>query len=482
MKKSISIILSAFAGGLIALALYTQFFSEEKVIERIVVKQESSPSARLVSAGIGDNVPNFVDAAEMSLESVVHVRTKYQAQEYYSGSIMDLLYGKAQYYQPEGTGSGVIISNDGYIVTNNHVIADAQNVRVTLHNQKEYAAKVIGKDPSSDLALLKIEESGLPYLSYGNSDDVKVGEWVLAVGNPFNLNSTVTAGIISAKGRDINILSGDPQNGISPVESFIQTDAAVNPGNSGGALVNTNGELVGINSAIKSNTGSFAGYSFAIPSNIAKKVVADLIEFGSVQRAFLGVRIQNLTSEMAEKENISVVQGVYIAGIADKGSAKEAGLEQGDVITSISGKSVNNVPELQEKLSGFRPGDKVEVEVMRNGTLSKYNLVLKNKYGNTDLVDNKENLLTESLGATFEPVSDKMKSRLGLNYGLQVMELNSGKLMKAGVKKGFIIVRADGKKVSSQEELASSLKGKQGGVLLEGLYPNGRKAYYGIGI
>ena len=185
---------------------------------------------------------------------------------------------------------------------------------------------------------------------------------------------------------------------------------------------------------------------------------------------------------MAEKENISVVQGVYIAGIADKGSAKEAGLEQGDVITAISGKSVNNVPELQEKLSGFRPGDKVEVEVMRNGTLSKYNLVLKNKYGNTDLVDNKENLLTESLGATFEPVSDKMKSRLGLNYGLQVMELNSGKLMKAGVKKGFIIVRADGKKVSSQEELASSLKGKQGGVLLEGLYPNGRKAYYGIGI
>lgn len=482
MKKTVVTISSAIFGGLIALGVHKSFFKTETPAQTTVIEKQVPVHFTRCVAPMG--AADFTAAAEKSLAGVVHVRTIYRGQDYYtSNPIFDLLYGRPRYMpQPEGTGSGVIISDDGYIVTNNHVIEGAEKVKITLNDNKNYEAKIIGRDPSTDLALLKIEEENLPYLQYANSDEIKVGEWVLAVGNPFNLNSTVTAGIVSAKGRDINILQSDPRSGISPVEAFIQTDAAVNPGNSGGALVNTNGELIGINAAIKSNTGSFAGYSFAIPANITKKVVSDLIEFGAVQRAFVGVSIQDINEELRKQKNIELLDGIYIAGVADKGGAKAAGMEVGDIVTKVNSKKVNNVPEFQEQLSNFRPGDKITVTVDRKGQEKELEVILRNQYGNTELMDKSAVEVSTLLGADFEPISEKLLKRLSLDNGVQVVDLKSGKLMKAGVREGFIIVRVDGKYVQNKEELNRQLIGKQGGVLIEGIYPNGKMAYYGIGM
>ncbi len=482
MKKTVVTISSAIFGGLIALGVHESFFKTETPAQTTVIEKQVPVHFTRCVAPMG--AADFTAAAEKSLAGVVHVRTIYRGQDYYiSNPIFDLLYGRPRYMpQPEGTGSGVIISDDGYIVTNNHVIEGAEKVKITLNDNKNYEAKIIGRDPSTDLALLKIKEENLPYLQYANSDEIKVGEWVLAVGNPFNLNSTVTAGIVSAKGRDINILQSDPRSGISPVEAFIQTDAAVNPGNSGGALVNTNGELIGINAAIKSNTGSFAGYSFAIPANITKKVVSDLIEFGAVQRAFVGVSIQDINEELRKQKNIELLDGIYIAGVADKGGAKAAGMEVGDIVTKVNSKKVNNVPEFQEQLSNFRPGDKITVTVDRKGQEKELEVILRNQYGNTELMDKSAVEVSILLGADFEPISEKLLKRLSLDNGVQVVDLKSGKLMKAGVREGFIIVRVDGKYVQNKEELNRQLIGKQGGVLIEGIYPNGKMAYYGIGM
>ncbi|MGB0404407.1 MAG: trypsin-like peptidase domain-containing protein [Salibacteraceae bacterium] len=481
MKRIIVPLSSALIGGLIVAFSFNSNESTKtyKGGSDIEVKTQQVNYAPVPSP-----VPDLTVAAEQSLEAVVHVHTVFAGQEYpTSGSLFDLFYGTPQNRRaPEGTGSGVIISNNGYIVTNNHVVKGAKKVKITLHNKESYDAKIIGRDPSTDLALLKIEEEELPYLTYANSDDIKVGEWVLAVGNPFNLNSTVTAGIISAKGRDINILDTDPESGISPVESFIQTDAAVNPGNSGGALVNTRGELIGINAAIKSNTGSFMGYSFAIPANITKKVVSDLIEFGTVQRAFIGVSIQNINDAMVTDLNLESKDGIYIAGLAEEGSAKEAGIEVGDIITSVDEKSVTNVPELQEQISRFRPGNKVKIGFLRDGEPNELEMVLRNEFGNTDVVEKKEVDLYALLGADLSTASDKAKRRLGISYGVQVSELNSGKLMKAGVRENFIIRKVDGKRVNTPNDIINALSNKKGGVLFEGIYPNGRMAYYGVGL
>ncbi len=362
------------------------------------------------------------------------------------------------------------------------MIDEAEKIEITLNDKRTFIAKVIGKDPATDLALLKIDETNLSYMTYGNSDNVKIGEWVLAVGNPFNLTSTVTAGIISAKARNINVLENDPAKGISPIESYLQTDAAVNPGNSGGALVNTKGELIGINSAIASNTGSYTGYSFAIPVNMARKVVADLLEFGEVQRAYIGVNIRDLDAKLAREKNVSEIKGVYVAGLTQGGSGEEAGILEGDIITSVGETVVNNVPELQEQVSRYRPGDKINVSIKRNNQAKMLMLVLKNKNGNVDVVKKETIEVVSTLGAAFEPVGISELKKLGIQNGMRVSKLNSGKLLSAGIKEGFVIVNVDKTKISTIEDIKRVLENKRGGVLVEGIYPNGMKAYYGFGM
>ncbi|MBL7883521.1 MAG: Do family serine endopeptidase, partial [Bacteroidia bacterium] len=439
-----------------------------------------------MSGGSPESKIDFTTAAELSVHSVVNVKTTYPMNynsQYFYDPFRDL-FGRSQRPQeaPTSNGSGVIISADGYIVTNNHVIQNGDKIEITLNDKRSYPAEVIGKDPTTDLALLKIKETNLPFVNYGNSDNVKVGEWVLAVGNPFNLTSTVTAGIISAKGRNINLLDNDPSKGLYPIESFLQTDAAVNPGNSGGALVNTKGELIGINSAIASNTGSYTGYSFAIPVNIARKVVADLLEFGEVQRAFIGVSIRDLDSKLAKEKSINELKGVYVNGLTSGGSGEEAGIKEGDVITKIGDAEINNVPELQEQIGRYRPGDKVNVTLKRNNQEKTLAVVLKNKNGNTNVVEKPKIEVVSALGAAFENVSETEKKKLGIENGLKITKLNAGKLLSAGIKEGFVITSVDKKKINSLEDIKSVLENKKGGVLIEGVYPNGMRAYYGFGL
>ncbi len=487
MKKIASVFVIASIGGITALGLnHLLDKSGSKSISQLSyqapVKYVNMPGAT------AENSVDFTAAAEMSVHSVVHVKTTYGLEsnqsQYFYDPFRDFFgqHAPQQREAPTATGSGVIISQDGYIVTNNHVVDGAEKVEVTLNDKRSYTAEVIGKDPTTDLALLKIKENNLVFMNYGNSDNVKVGEWVLAVGNPFNLTSTVTAGIISAKARNINILAGDMSKGLNPVESFLQTDAAVNPGNSGGALVNTKGELIGINSAIASNTGSYTGYSFAIPVNMARKVVADLLEFGEVQRAFIGVSITDLDAKLAQEKSINEIKGVYVKGLTEGGAGEEAGIKEGDVITKIDEVSVNNVPELQEQISRHRPGDKVNVALKRNNQEKLMTLVLKNKNGNTDVVEKPKVEVVSTLGATFEPINTNDIKKLGIENGLKISKLTAGKLLSAGIKEGFIITNVDKKKISSIEDIKATLENKRGGVLIEGDYPNGMRAYYGFGM
>jgi serine protease Do len=341
---------------------------------------------------------------------------------------------------------------------------------------------LVGKDPSTDIAVLKIDESNLPAAQWGNSDLVRVGQWVLAVGNPFELTSTVTAGIVSAKGRNINLIGEGNRQDVLPVESFIQTDAAVNPGNSGGALVNTNGELIGINTAIASKTGSYAGYSFAVPASIAQKVANDIIEFGNVQRGFLGVQISNVSE--AKEVGLPSVAGVYVNALNDQGAAQVAGIEVGDIILKVSGIQVNTVPELQEQISKYRPGHKVTLTIWRNGKEKFIDVELKNKEGGTEMRDS-ESIAAESissLGAEFTAPSESECKALRIQGGAKVSSMTTGKLRGAGVKNGYIITKVDGEIVKSPEDLTEILKQKSGGILLEGIYPNGTRAYYGFGL
>ncbi len=430
---------------------------------------------------------DFTTAADLSIHAVVNVKTTYPMQtnnQYLYDPFRDLFGQRSQCQEsaPMSTGSGVIISQDGYIVTNNHVVDNAEKIEVTLNDKRSYIAEVIGKDPTTDLALLKIKEANLPFINYGNSDNVKVGEWVLAVGNPFNLTSTVTAGIISAKARNINILNNDPARGINSVESYLQTDAAVNPGNSGGALVNTKGELVGINSAIASNTGSYTGYSFAIPVNLARKVVADLLEFGEVQRGFIGISLRDLDYKLAKEKNINDIKGVFVNGLVSGGSGEDAGIKEGDVITKVGETEVNNVPELQEQISRYRPGDKVNITLNRNNQEKNLNVVLKNKDGNTDVVERPKTEVVSTLGASFEQIGEADMKRLNISNGLKVMKLGAGKLIQSGIKEGFIIMKVDRKKIATVTDNQEALENKKGGVLIEGIYPNGLTAYYGFGL
>jgi serine protease Do len=487
MKKVVSAFLIASIGGLTALGLDYYFIKSPATGNHTQVAYQAPVKYVNMSKSVPESTVDFTVAAEMSVHTVVNVKTTYayQNQNQYIYDPFRGFFGQRipqQREAPTGSGSGVIISQDGYIITNNHVVEDAEKIEVTLNDKRNYSAEVIGKDPTTDLALLKIKENDLPFIAYGNSDNVKVGEWVLAVGNPFNLTSTVTAGIISAKARNINIIENDPSKGINPVESFLQTDAAVNPGNSGGALVNAKGELIGINSAIASNTGSYTGYSFAIPVNMARKVVADLLEFGEVQRAYIGVSIRDLDAKLANEKNIAEIKGIYVSGLTAGGAAEEGGIKEGDIITKIADVTVNNVPELQEQISRYRPGDKINVTLKRNNQEKILALVLKNKNGTMDVVERPKVEVVSTLGAVLEPITTTDMKKLSIEHGLRITKLSAGKLLNAGIKEGFIITSVDKKKITSLDDIKTILANKKGGVLIEGIYPNGMRAYYGFGM
>ena len=482
MKQLLKFFLVAILGGIVSLALYSRF-DHSKWSGK---SADSNPQIQFTNYTASPSVPleslDFVKAAQKTVNAVVHVTTTFQSQKYYNP--WSQIFGGEKYYSEEqkASGSGVIISNDGYIVTNNHVVANAANIEISTNDNRVYTAELIGADPATDIALLKITESNLPAIVFGDSDNLQVGEWVLAVGNPFNLTSTVTAGIVSAKARNINILHYNPTDEVFPLESFIQTDAAVNPGNSGGALVNGRGELVGINTAIASRTGSYSGYSFAVPVSIVKKVTADLLEFGMVQRAYIGVSISNIDQALAKDKDLKTREGAYIRGLLEEGAAADAGIKEGDVITSVEGIAVNNVTQLQEQIGKYRPGDEVKVSILRKNNIKDFTVILRDRYGNKDL--KLRDVETPSLiyGAAMQALTADEKARLKIENGVRITDLQSGKLKSAGLIKGFIITQIDKQPVDSPEDVSRILNSKRGGVLLEGLHPDGKLDYYAFGM
>jgi Do/DeqQ family serine protease len=415
---------------------------------------------------------NFVAAAAAVTPAVVHVMTEYAAPavdqrrmqmdpflRQFFGDQLEQFHGQQPRGGGQGSGSGVIIAANGYIVTNNHVIDKASKIEVVLDDKRKFDAELVGADPNTDLAVLKVKADNLPFVKYGNSDDVKVGEWVLAVGNPFNLNSTVTAGIISAKGRNIDILRRKDNMGI---ESFIQTDAVVNPGNSGGALVNLNGDLIGINSAIASHTGSFEGYAFAIPSSLASKVVDDLLKYKVVQRALLGVQIQEVDAKLASEKKLNTLNGVYVQGLSESSAAAVAGLKTGDVITKINGVNVNTSSQLQEQVARFRPGDKIKVTYLRGNTPSEVTAVLRNATGTTSVVREEPASATVKYeGATLAPVPAREQAKLGLEGGAKISGIKGSNFRETGIADGFIITRIDKNLVTKPADVKKYPIGQQ---------------------
>ena len=476
-KKGFFTLLIALVGGFIALWAYTRYFNDPQIV---TVQQDQSMRYASLPTSYSGELPDLTFAAENSIHSVVHIKVTQKGSRY-SGpnNFFDYFFGEGYHSQQmplrQGAGSGVILSPDGFIVTNNHVIDQADEISVVLNDKREFKAKLIGTDSSTDLAVLKIDASGLPVIKFSNSDNLKLGEWVLAVGNPFNLTSTVTAGIVSAKSRDIGINPDQMR-----IESFIQTDAAVNPGNSGGALVNTRGDLVGINTAIASQTGSYSGYSFAIPSNIVEKVVADLREHGEVQRALLNVQIGDVTAKVAEDYGLDKIEGVFIGKVQEGGAAELAGIKDNDVIISIDGIAVNSTAELHEQISKHRPGDKITVVVKRDNKKKPFNVTLRNKHGDTEIV--KGDAPGNIFGSKFVAVNDREKQELGIRYGVKITELGNGKFKNAGIKKGFIITQVNKSPISEVNDLLRIIKNARGGILVEGIYPDGEVAYYVFGV
>ncbi|MDQ1296544.1 MAG: serine protease Do, partial [Bacteroidota bacterium] len=441
----------AILGAVIALVAYTSIV--EKPVT-VVAKDSAGiemqdAKAILTSFEMQEGQIDFTYAAEQTVHAVVHVRTKTMVSQP-DNPIMDWFYGDRFSSKPRevaGFGSGVIISSDGYIITNNHVIEDAENIEVKLNDNRIFKAELVGRDPSTDIALLKIKADNLTYLKYGDSDKLKVGEWVLAVGNPFNLTSTVTAGIVSAKGRSLGLLNTEYR-----IESFIQTDAALNPGNSGGALVDTKGLLVGITSAIYSPSGAYSGNSFAIPVSIVKKVIDDIKQFGEVQRAIIGVNIQDVTSEIAEKQNLSEVKGALVTRVLEGSSAADAKLKENDIIIKIDGVSVNSASELQEQVGKHRPGDKASITYIRNGKEVTVPVTMKNVAGNTGVVTPGMGI-GNVFGARFESIGPNDKKSFNVDNGVKIIELSDGLFKDMGLKRGTIILSINGKKVNSAEEV-----------------------------
>ncbi|MHA7877318.1 MAG: Do family serine endopeptidase [Bacteroidota bacterium] len=443
-----------------------------------------------ISSHIIEEAPNLIQAAQIATPAVVHIKATYEAKVMRSPNMttpLDQLFKdffgegfdatpREYKSQPQhATGSGVIISPEGYIVTNNHVIDEADQIEVTLDDNRKYSAQLIGQDPNTDLALLKIKEKELPYLQFGNSDTLQVGEWVLAVGNPFNLTSTVTKGIVSAKARTIEI----PQNkNQMRIEAFIQTDAAVNRGNSGGALVNLKGELVGINTAIASNTGNFTGYSFAIPASIVQKITDDLKKYGTVQRAMLGISIRDVDADLAEKEGLKKLNGVYIAEISKSGAAAEAGIQAGDVIVAINGNKVKTTSQLQEQIARYKPNDKVRVTFYRKDQEKTVTVTLKGIEEKISIVRKKDAI--ELGGATFENIDQATKKRLNISGGVRIRALKAGPWKMSGLQQGFIITAIDKEQVEHLDKLFNILNRKTGGALIECYDKRGQKAYLAV--
>lgn len=480
MKNFASSLFSAILGGALVFGA-TEYYQSTKTSG--IGTQEKAPIHLTRSGSASTAGVDFTEAAEKSLHAVVHIKTIVkQVNNLAYDPFAELFFGpqrRQQTYESMSSGSGVIISENGYIVTNNHVIANASEIEVTLNDKRVYKANLVGADPSTDVAVLKIDEKELPFLAYGNSDEVKVGEWALAVGNPFNLYSTVTAGIISAKGRN-NILNGNNRL----IESFIQTDAAVNPGNSGGALVNTLGELIGINTAIASNNGTYQGYAFAVPVNIVKKVVSDLVEFGTVQRAYIGVNVKEIDARFAAEQKIKRIKGIYVSGLLDGGSAADAGIKEGDIITAIHQVPVNSFSELQEQVSRYRPGDRISVSIERDGKEMNLPVILKTFDNTTKLVKKNEQKKQAiiALGAALSSLSEDELIDLKTDTGVRIDVIGSGKLAQVGIQEGFIITAIDKKKVASAAEVKALLESKRGNVLIEGFYTNGMRASYSFGL
>ncbi len=443
--------------------------------QQVLSNDETTPFLRAAFLPNEDG-ESFVDAAENTVNTVVHIKTEIvsKGNSYYDffGSLLEQIYG-GQMQVPNnvsiGYGSGVVISPDGYIVTNNHVVEGASKIEVTFNDKHKRTATIIGNDPSTDLALIKVDANDLEYLTFADSDKVRVGEWVLAVGNPFNLASTVTAGIVSAKARNINIL-GDG----STIESFIQTDAAINPGNSGGALVNMDGKLVGINAAIASRTGSYEGYSFAIPSNIVKKVIEDFLQYGAIQRAYLGVSIAEITEEFAKAKGIEVTSGVYVLETSENGGAKSAGIKKDDIILSINNISVNSNSQLIGVVGQYRPGDKVNVKIDRKGNIIVKEVTLKNLEGTEEMHKDTDSFYNEVLGIKAQSLPSSLKSELGINHGLKIVEVKDGIFKQKGISNDFIILSVNYQKVSSENDLIKALSNDRNGkIRIEGINSTG---------
>ena len=479
MKKGILImLLSALAGGLTSYAVVNN-----------VLPRKSGGNVQITSDGAmfrtvnlsHDNWPDFTYAAESAVDAVVYVKVvSTQTMQQAPSSILDFFFGFPQQGAPQqrekvGSGSGVIIRQDGYIVTNNHVIEGATKIEVTLNNNQTYQAALVGTDPATDIALLKIEAEGLPVIPFGDSDKLRLGEWVIAIGSPYDLRSTITAGIVSAKGRSMPNYTGEFK-----IESFIQTDAAVNPGNSGGALVDKAGNLVGINTAIYSQTGSYSGYSFAVPVNIVKKIVYDLIDFGSVKRAVLGISMEPIDDKIADDLKLSSRNGVYISGVSKSGAADEAGIKPGDILLSIDSVIVNTTPAVQEAVSRYSPGDKAQVKILRDGKEKVFEVVFKGTSQENGTVT--DDGLVAFYGSSIKEADEKTLQKYGLKNGVEIVELGPGKLMESGAVEGFIILYVNDHPVKTPQDVIDIVKKSKRTVFIEGVTPSGRTGYFGFGV
>jgi len=478
-KNAVSILFVSLFSAFAAIFIFNKLHPQEQQ----VIVQQNQPIKQYASMPVAPAIQtDFTEAAAKAVDAVVHVTVLVEREAYaYGNSFFDFFFGdgaEPKTYQSMGSGSGVIISKEGYIVTNNHVIDQSKTIRVVLNDNRSYNATLVGTDPRTDIALIKLEDTEgeeFPTLSFGNSEALKIGEWVLAVGNPFSLSTTVTAGIVSAKGR--NMYNMRSSNSNMSIESFIQTDAAVNPGNSGGALVNTSGELVGINTAIASPTGSYAGYSFAVPSTIVKKVVADLMEYGEIKRAFMGVTISDINKQLAEQEDLATLKGVYIGEVSENGAAKEAGIKAGDVVIKINNRDVTSMSELQEQVNRYRPGDQITATVLRGEKEKVFHLTLRDEYGNTEVIKNKS---LASLGVELKEIDESLKKQLGIHNGVQIVKLNSGKLKAKGIQPGYIMTKINNQSIKTVDDAINIIENIKGGLFITGIYPNGTVAYYAI--
>jgi len=475
MIKKSSILIIGFVGGLLGSFIFFQFQSKVVFLNTVSKEIKESGISNIYYKDASVANTDFTYASQVATPCVVFIKTLTN-QRNYVDPFFDFWNG-ADLFGRRGpvasSGSGVILTHDGYIVTNLHVIKNADVIEVITNNNKQsYKAQVIGSDPSTDLALLKIEAQNLPNIKMANSDELKIGEWVLAVGNPFNLTSTVTAGIVSAKGRNINIV-----NNQFPIESFIQTDAAINPGNSGGALVDLNGNLIGINTAIASNTGSYAGYGFAIPVNIVAKIVKDLIEFKEVQRGYPGMDVKDIDASLAQKLNILDNHGVVVSGVLTEGPADDAGIKQGDIIIKINNKDVDSKANFDEQIAYMRPGDKAKVVVLRESKEKEYLLTLLSKEGAVSIL-RKGTISSVSLGADFKAVPKMEKDKLGIRSGIRISNLRQGKMASMGFTEGFIILALNKKEYEKSEDLIRDLERAKGQISIEGMFPNGGKGVF----